>query len=149
MKFSRSEDTFEKKKSIIFYAATAWGLPVSHMSRWGEWSPPPLQIKPDRATTPSHWPAGWPNFSPIGRNLLWVIFWKLLMSSTFFGYSFLHGQSRAIILAETGLGYILGGIFTNSSGHPAWPDPKLFCHTSLYLNRVRSLAERHYDCDAS
>jgi hypothetical protein len=37
---------------------------------------------------------------------------------TVLGY-FFHGKSVALILAEYGLGYILGDFFTNSSGHPA------------------------------
>jgi hypothetical protein len=30
-----------------------------------------------------------------------------------------HGKSYTIILTKNGLGYILGGFFTNASGHPA------------------------------
>jgi hypothetical protein len=34
--------------------------------------------------------------------------------------NFFHGKSNLLILAKSALGYILGDIFSNSSGHPAW-----------------------------
>jgi hypothetical protein len=36
------------------------------------------------------------------------------------GYFFPHGKSYGLIWTKTGLGYILGDFFTNSSGHPGW-----------------------------
>jgi hypothetical protein len=39
-------------------------------------------------------------------------------SSAHFWATFIHGYDCALILAENGLGSILGGLFTSSSGHP-------------------------------
>jgi hypothetical protein len=33
--------------------------------------------------------------------------------------TFLHGKSNELFLTKNGLGYILGELITNSSGHPA------------------------------
>jgi hypothetical protein len=59
----------------------------------------------------------------IGQLLLFFKFWAVSqityrIGKQFWGIFFTE-KSVALILAEYGLGYILGDFFTNSSGHPA------------------------------
>jgi hypothetical protein len=65
-------------------------------------------------------------FRPIGECLLWAVFRKLQMYSTFF-----NGKSYAFCFYKKNqkmLGYILGDYFTNPSGHPVgWA--KFSCYT--------------------
>jgi hypothetical protein len=49
--------------------------------------------------------------------LLWLFFGNYRSSTKYCGH-FFNSASYVLILTRHGLGYILGGIFTNSSGHP-------------------------------
>jgi hypothetical protein len=42
----------------------------------------------------------------------------MYMSSAYFWATLFHGKCYALILTKNGLSYILGDVFTNSSGHP-------------------------------
>jgi hypothetical protein len=56
-------------------------------------------------------------FSPIGRLFSLGIFFENYKRANILVY-FFRGLNFELILAQNGLGYILGEFFTNSSGHP-------------------------------
>jgi hypothetical protein len=65
-------------------------------------------------------------FSPVGQLFTLACFKKIAEVAPFWaGCSFPRKKSYELILSKSGLGYILGEFFTNSSGHPApVPEPK-------------------------
>jgi hypothetical protein len=80
-----------------------------------------LPLRPDAIWSPAGWP-DWANFRPMGNCSLWAVSSKiqkyidqmldLLLSPKKVTYKFWF---------KNGLGYISGGSFTNSSGHPGSP----------------------------
>jgi hypothetical protein len=58
----------------------------------------------------------------MGNYLLWAVFLNYQSRPNVVA-TFVHGKMCILILINKGLGYILAGFFTNSSGHP---DPDFF-----------------------
>jgi hypothetical protein len=71
-------------------------------------------------------------FSPFGWLFLGS-FLKLLRSRTYFWATFFHDESYISILTNNVLGYILGHLFTNSSGHPESDAGRVFRTGVTYL----------------
>jgi hypothetical protein len=71
----------------------------------------------------------------LGDCLLWALFENYKSSQNCWS-TFSHVKSYVSSLTKTGLGYILGIFFTNSSGHPACGrrlemDNRIACQASL------------------
>jgi hypothetical protein len=58
------------------------------------------------------------NFSPLGLFITLDCYLKITKLERFFGLILYLGKSYILILRKHGLGYILAGFDTNSSGHP-------------------------------
>jgi hypothetical protein len=54
----------------------------------------------------------------LGGCLFWAGFFKFTEEAQIIGLLFSHSKRYVLILTKHGLGYILGDLFTNSSGHP-------------------------------
>jgi hypothetical protein len=95
--------------------------------------------------------AGWPDWlgevSTIGRLFSFVTFITLNYIQKYpkFGATFLHNKYCVLILANNGLGCILGDFFTNPSGHPVLQTPlsqggeKWFHWFTDYISLITSL----------
>jgi hypothetical protein len=64
-------------------------------------------------------------------------------SSTNNWASFINGKSYALITTKNGLGYILGDLFTNASGHP---DPTHMLLEKVTRGGICSVVEQSENC---
>jgi hypothetical protein len=89
----------------------------------------------------------WANFRQLSECFLWAVFWKWQEVAHIWP-TFFDGTICALILTKIGFGYILGEVFTNSSGHRG-PNCNLLLSKSSFPDSANVNSESDKEQDKS